>query len=159
MRLWRRKWTKEGNSTAIEITEKLKELNVDKYVIENLEVWNIHQNILLGHSENPEADKARMLELSDNLVSKRGRDDDYLIRAIIEMDHFEGNCQYAADLLSRIADPSADTNNFIASGADANIIRDEAIKAGMRTLRQDALEKLKAGITTPEEVVRVTRAL
>jgi general secretion pathway protein E len=29
----------------------------------------------------------------------------------------------------------------------------------MRTLRQDALEKLKAGITTPEEVVRVTRAL
>ena len=111
-----RKWTKEGNSTAIEITEKLKELNVDKYVVENLEVWNIHQNILLGHSENPEADKARMLELSDNLVSKRGRDDDYLIRAIIEMDHFEGNCQYAADLLSRIADPSANANNFIASG-------------------------------------------
>jgi len=111
-----RKWTKEGNSTAIEITEKLKELNVDKYVVENLEVWNIHQNILLGHSKNPEADKARMLELSDNLVSKRGRDDDYLIRAIIEMDHFEGNCQYAADLLSRIADPSANANNFIASG-------------------------------------------
>ena len=111
-----RKWTKEGNSTAIEITEKLKELNVDKYVIENLEVWNIHQNILLGHSENPEADKARMLELSDNLVSKRGRDDDYLIRAIIELEHFEKNCEYATDLLNRIADPSADTNNFIASG-------------------------------------------
>lgn len=49
--------------------------------------------------------------------------------------------------------------HHIASGADANIIRDEAIKEGMRTLRQDALEKLKAGITTPEEVVRVTRAL
>ena len=111
-----RKWTKEGNSTAVEITEKLKELNVDKYVIENLEVWNTHQNILLGHSENPEADKARMLELSDNLVSKRGRDDDYLIRAIIELEHFEENCEYAADLLSRIVDPSADTNNFIASG-------------------------------------------
>ena len=111
-----RKWTKEGNATAIEITKKLKELNVDKYVIENLEVWNIHQNILLGHSENPEADKARMLKLSDNLVSKRGRDDDYLIRAIIELEHFEENCEYAAELLSRIADPSADTNNFIASG-------------------------------------------
>ena len=111
-----RKWTKEGNSTAIEITEKLKELNVDKYVIENLEVWNIHQNIMLGHSENPETDKAIMLELSDNLVSKRGRDDDYLIRAIIELEHFEKNCEYATDLLNRIADPSADTNNFIASG-------------------------------------------
>lgn len=49
--------------------------------------------------------------------------------------------------------------HHIASGADANVIRDEAIASGMRTLRQDALEKLKAGLTTPEEVVRVTRAL
>ena len=43
--------------------------------------------------------------------------------------------------------------------ADANVIRDQAIKEGMRTLRQDALEKLKDGMTTPEEVVRVTRAI
>ncbi len=49
--------------------------------------------------------------------------------------------------------------HHIASGADANVIRDEAIREGMRTLRQDALEKLRAGLTTPEEVVRVTRAL
>ena len=49
--------------------------------------------------------------------------------------------------------------HHIASGADANIIREQAITEGMRTLRLDALEKLKAGITTPEEVVRVTRAL
>ena len=49
--------------------------------------------------------------------------------------------------------------HHIATGADANIIRDEAIKEGMRTLRQDALEKLKNGMTTPEEVVRVTRAI
>ncbi len=49
--------------------------------------------------------------------------------------------------------------HHIASGADANIIRQQAIEEGMRTLRQDALEKLKAGVTTPEEVVRVTKAL
>jgi len=49
--------------------------------------------------------------------------------------------------------------HHIASGADANIIRKEAIKQGMKTLRQDALEKLKAGLTTPEEVVRVTRSI
>ena len=47
----------------------------------------------------------------------------------------------------------------VASGADANVIRKEGIAAGMRTLREDALDKLKAGLTTPEEVVRVTRAL
>jgi len=49
--------------------------------------------------------------------------------------------------------------HHIATGADANVIRDEAISEGMKTLRQDALEKLKDGLTTPEEVVRVTRAL
>lgn len=49
--------------------------------------------------------------------------------------------------------------HHIATGADANTIREEAIREGMRTLRQDALEKLKSGLTTPEEVVRVTRAL
>lgn len=49
--------------------------------------------------------------------------------------------------------------HHIAAGADANIIRDEAIREGMKTLRQDALEKLSDGMTTPEEVVRVTRAI
>jgi len=49
--------------------------------------------------------------------------------------------------------------HHIATGADANIIREEAIKEGMKTLRQDALEKLNDGLTTPEEVVRVTRAI
>jgi general secretion pathway protein E len=49
--------------------------------------------------------------------------------------------------------------HHIASGADANVIRAQAISEGMKTLRQDALEKLAAGLTTPEEVVRVTRAI
>ena len=46
----------------------------------------------------------------------------------------------------------------IAIGSDANVIRQQAIHEGMKTLRQDALEKLAAGLTTPEEVVRVTRS-
>lgn len=54
---------------------------------------------------------------------------------------------------------SDQVRHVIGSGGDANKIRDQAIKEGMRTLRQDALEKLYHGITTPEEIVRVTRAL
>ncbi|GAB5497772.1 MAG: type II secretion system ATPase GspE [Pseudohongiellaceae bacterium] len=49
--------------------------------------------------------------------------------------------------------------HHIASGADANVIRRQAREEGMRTLREDALEKLRDGLTTPEEVVRVTRSL
>jgi len=48
--------------------------------------------------------------------------------------------------------------HVINSNGDANAIRQQAIKEGLRTLRQDALNKLYQGITTPEEIVRVTRA-
>jgi len=111
-----RKWTKEGNSKAIEITKKLEELGADQSVIQNFKVWDLHQQVLLGYSANPEADKSIMLELSDDLVNNRGRDDDYLIRAIIELEHFGANCEYAIDLLNRIKNPSSSSDNFIVSG-------------------------------------------
>ena len=54
---------------------------------------------------------------------------------------------------------SDEIRHLVTNGADANLIRKQSIKEGMRTLREDALEKLKSGMTTPEEVVRVTRAI
>ncbi len=53
---------------------------------------------------------------------------------------------------------SDDIRHVIGNGGDANQIRKQAISEGLRTLREDALEKLYQGITTPEEIVRVTRA-
>ena len=47
---------------------------------------------------------------------------------------------------------------FILSGASSMEIKREAIRQGMRTLRQSALRKLKEGVTTVEEVVRNTTA-
>jgi general secretion pathway protein E len=46
--------------------------------------------------------------------------------------------------------------NLIITGAAAPEIKREATKNGMRTLRQSALRKLAEGVTTFEEVVRVT---
>jgi general secretion pathway protein E len=45
---------------------------------------------------------------------------------------------------------------LVLRGADAPEIKREAVKNGMRTLRQSALRKLAEGTTTFEEVVRVT---
>ncbi len=45
---------------------------------------------------------------------------------------------------------------LIIENADAQRIKREAVKNGMRTLRQSALKKLAEGVTTFEEVVRVT---
>ena len=44
----------------------------------------------------------------------------------------------------------------IASGSNSDVIRDIARKNGMRTLREQALLKAEAGVTTLEEVLRVT---
>jgi general secretion pathway protein E len=46
--------------------------------------------------------------------------------------------------------------NLVVQGVDSPEIKREAVKNGMRTLRQSALRKLAEGITTFEEVVRVT---
>jgi general secretion pathway protein E len=53
---------------------------------------------------------------------------------------------------------SVDDNikHLVAGGADAPRLKREAIRSGMQTLRQAALRKLTDGVTTFEEVLRVT---
>lgn len=46
--------------------------------------------------------------------------------------------------------------SLILKTSDSNLIKKEAIRQGMRTLRQDGIRKLLAGLTTVEEVLRVT---
>jgi type IV pilus assembly protein PilB len=45
---------------------------------------------------------------------------------------------------------------LILQGATANEIKKEAIRLGMKTLRQAALTKLREGVTTVDEVVKTT---
>ncbi len=45
---------------------------------------------------------------------------------------------------------------MIAAKAAAGQIKEKAVKTGMKTLRQDGWEKIKKGLTTPSEVLRVT---
>ena len=46
---------------------------------------------------------------------------------------------------------------LIVRHGEANVLRDAARKNGMKTLREDGLEKVLAGVTTVEEVLRVTQ--
>jgi general secretion pathway protein E len=70
-----------------------------------------------------------------------------------------GNTGYKGRLgLYELLLTSDDIRHVIGSGGDANAIRKQAMEEGLRTLRKDAMEKLYQGITTPEEIVRVTRA-
>lgn len=47
--------------------------------------------------------------------------------------------------------------NLILTKAPAHIIKEKAVQLGMHTLKQDGWDKVLAGVTTPEEVLRVTQ--
>ena len=49
--------------------------------------------------------------------------------------------------------------NLVSKTANANTIKEQAVKNGMITLRRDGADKVLAGITTIEEVYRVTNEL
>ncbi len=48
---------------------------------------------------------------------------------------------------------------MVLTTSDSNQLSDLAIRRGMITLQQDGIKKVLAGITTTEEVLRVTRSL
>lgn len=49
--------------------------------------------------------------------------------------------------------------DLVLNRASAEEIRDVAQKHGMRTLREAALDKMLTGVTTPEEVIRITQSI
>ena len=50
-----------------------------------------------------------------------------------------------------------DIQRFILEKKDSNILKEAARKNGMRTLREDGWLKVKQGLTTVSEVLRVTQ--
>jgi general secretion pathway protein E len=54
-----------------------------------------------------------------------------------------------------IVDP--DIRNLVKTGADSVTIKEKAVEKGMTTLFEDGLQKIRAGITTIDEVMRVSQ--
>jgi general secretion pathway protein E len=52
---------------------------------------------------------------------------------------------------------SPETRRMVMEKRSSEEIRAQALAEGMKTLRDDALGKVTAGLTTPEEVLRVTQ--
>jgi type II secretory ATPase GspE/PulE/Tfp pilus assembly ATPase PilB-like protein len=58
--------------------------------------------------------------------------------------------------LFEVLDVDDDVQSLIVKRANATQIRDLALSRGMKTLREDGWAKVFAGVTSVEEVVRVT---
>ena len=83
--------------------------------------------------------------------------------SIIELQKGAGckHCEYTG-YESRIGifellDIDNSMRELIVKTADATVLKAEAVRSGMRTLKQDGWNKVLAGVTTPDEVLRVTQ--
>ncbi len=54
-------------------------------------------------------------------------------------------------------EPDDDIRKMIVANESSNIIANYARKQGMKTLREDGVEKILEGTTTVDEVLRVTQ--
>ena len=148
--------TLHTNDAAGAVT-RLQDMGVEGYLISSsllaIQAQRLVRRVCTDCSESSALteDEAAVLELGDdrNFKINRGEGCDRC-----------ANTGYRGRIgLYELLVMSDAIRHHIASGADANVIRNQAVSEGMRTLRQDALEKLRQGLTTPEEVVRVTRAI
>ena len=67
-----------------------------------------------------------------------------------------GSCYKGRQGLFELLTLDDASRGLIQERAAAGTIKEHAISVGMTTLRDDGLAKIRAGVTTPEEVVRVT---
>ena len=56
-----------------------------------------------------------------------------------------------------LLDIDEDMRRLMVTKSDSNILKAQAVKSGMRTLKDDGWAKVLAGVTTPDEVLRVTQ--
>jgi type IV pilus assembly protein PilB len=68
----------------------------------------------------------------------------------------KGTGHYGRTAICEMLEMKAQVRNAILNGADIEGMSNVAIELGMNTLRESGLQKVKDGVTTPEEVLRVT---
>jgi len=72
-------------------------------------------------------------------------------------DHCQGRGYYGRTGIFELLVMTPHIQNLVLRGTDSNVIKREAKKYGMRTLREDGASKVLQGVSTIEEVLRMTR--
>jgi general secretion pathway protein E len=146
--------TLHTNDAAGAVT-RLQDFGIEEYLISSSLLAVMAQRLVrrvcphCAEEQSLNAEEAALLRLEPRLRFKRGRGCERC-----------GNTGYRGRVgIYELLVLSDEIRHVIGGGGDANAIRAQAVKEGMRPLREDALEKLYQGVTTPEEIVRVTRAV
>ncbi len=135
---------------------RLVDLNIERYLVTSTLVGVMAQRLVrkicphCGYDRFMEQDEIRALKLS---VPKGKK-----VRVREGKGCFEcrGTGYKGRTGIFEILNVDDTIKELIAEGKDAPTIKREAVRRGMKTLRQSALRKLAEGITTVEEVIRIT---
>ena len=73
---------------------------------------NLHQKLLLRLSPTPEEDKKVLLEITEKLIGERGRANDFGIRSIVEMEHFDKDCSLAEKYAEKVIEMEPGGDSF-----------------------------------------------
>jgi len=134
---------------------RLMDMNMEPYVIASALVGVVAQRLVrrLCHTcrrqYTPEAETLRALNISEQDARQFVF---YKAVGCEECNHTGYRGRIAIYEVMRVSDK---VRRLIAQRAGEDMVRDAAIAAGMITLGEDGLAKVKAGVTTAEELLRV----
>ena len=143
--------TDDAPSTLTRLTD----MGMEPYVIASALLGVVAQRLvrrLCPHCRRqytPDADTLRTLNISEADAAQFAF---YKATGCEECNHTGYRGRIALYEVMRVTDK---VRRLIAQKASEDIIREAAISAGMITLGEDGLAKVKSGVTTPEELLRV----
>ena len=134
---------------------RLMDMNLEPYVIASTVIGVVAQRLVrrlcqaCRRQYTPEADTLRSLNMTESDAAHFAF---YRAVGCEECNHTGYRGRMGIYEVMRISDK---VRRLIAQKAGEDMIRDAAIAAGMITLGEDALSKVKSGATSPEELFRV----
>lgn len=146
-------------NTAAAAVVRLEDMGIERYLITSTVNGILAQRLvrrLCGHCRKP-------VELSAEILDKTGLRrfmpaGSTTAYAAVGCPECKGSGYRGRTSIHELFVMDAPAHQAILSGADATALHEVARQSGMVTLYEDGLRKVAAGITTLEEVLRVTQA-
>lgn len=146
-------------NTAAAAVVRLEDMGIERYLITSTVNGILAQRLvrrLCGHCRKP-------VELSAEILDKTGLRrfmpaGSATAYAAVGCPECKGSGYRGRTSIHELFVMDAPAHQAILSGADATALHEVARQSGMVTLYEDGLRKVAAGITTLEEVLRVTQA-
>lgn len=140
-----------ANDSASALT-RLIDMGIEPFLLASSVTCSVAQRLVrticpkCAESYVPDPEALAQLDLDSNATYRRGRGCEYCAKTGYRGRHG----------IYEVLEIDGDIRRMILSGAHASEVHERAVQGGMTSLRQDAAAKVAQGITTVEEVIRVT---